>query len=130
MCLTLVSHVREGHWKTESLYTTIWISQENSADNHRCGTVVSIPAISYSNALNGKLDQRTAHIIIGLISSIEGNKGDKWLNLRVPIAAQTSRWQLIVQATQGTGSFGDIAIDDFQLDDGPCLNQINKDPGQ
>lgn len=41
----------------------------------------------------------------------------------VNITPQQVDWYLIIQATMsGTSKIGDIAIDDFSLDEGPCPN--------
>lgn len=49
-----------------------------------------------------------------------GDKGDKWLRSRVSIKVQTASWNILVTATAGSGAAGDIAIDDFSMEDGLC----------
>lgn len=48
-----------------------------------------------------------------------GNKGNKWINGKVDVIANTGD-QVIFEGATGTSYQGDIALDDIYILNGPC----------
>ena len=46
--------------------------------------------------------------------SVSGDHGDKWINGQAPIKS-TSSYKVVIEGVRGSGSSGDIAIDDVSF---------------
>ncbi|XP_035827621.1 MAM and LDL-receptor class A domain-containing protein 1-like [Aplysia californica] len=60
------------------------------------------------------------------LDSKSGNLGDQWNYGQIDLQSISS-FQIIFEATVGTTDFSDIAIDDIELTDSPCLDLLDCD---
>ena len=81
--------------------------------------------INGNNSYNLVLNQNeTVLNVLTTIWNISGDHGNRWNEARIETRHRPSPYQLVFEVIRGDSNYGEIALDDINLDNRPCNGNI------